>query len=281
MSVAIVTDSTSDLDPAVARELGVTVVPLFVNFGEQRYLDGVVMTHDEFYARMGAGGALPTTSQPTAQAFEDAYRPLAEAGEDVISVHISAKLSGTINAASAGARAFPRTRIECFDSQTATAGLGLLAIEAARMARAGAGTDEILAKLHALRSSQRGYAVFPDLQHLVRGGRIGKAKALVGGILRIVPILEVKDGEAHEYGKARTFGRGLDEVADAAVRHLVRPDQAHLAIVHTHAPEAAADLLLRVRARLQAEPREVTTVAAGPSIGVHGGPGAAGVFLIG
>jgi len=281
VSVAIVTDSTADLEPAVACELEITVVPLYVNFGEQRFLDGVDLTRDAFFARMADGGALPTTSQPTARAFEDAYRPLVEAGKEIISIHISEKLSGTINAATAGAQAFPRARIERFDSQTATAGLGLLVTGAARMAREGAGVDEILACLHAWRSSQHGYAVLPDLHHLVRGGRIGKAKALVGSILRIVPVLEVKDGEAHEYGKARTFSRGLDQVAEAAVTHLVRPDQARLAVVHTHAPAIAEDLLQRLRARLPAEPREIGVIAAGPSIGVHGGPGAAGIFSIG
>ncbi|MDE2571302.1 MAG: DegV family protein, partial [bacterium] len=114
-----------------------------------------------------------------------------------------------------------------------------------------------------------------------RGGRVGKAKALVGGILRIVPILQIEDGEARGYGKARTFSRGLDDVAAAAVQHLVRPDRARLAVVHTDAPAIAADLLARLRSRLPAEPREMTVVAAGPSIGVHGGPGAAGVFTVG
>ncbi|MDE2573405.1 MAG: DegV family protein, partial [bacterium] len=172
MSVAIVTDSTSDLEPGVAGGLGITVVPLYVNFGGERFLDGVELTHEQFFARMAAGGALPSTSQPTAHAFEEAYRPLVAAGRHVISIHISAKLSGTINAARAGARAFPAARIEHFDSLTATAGLGLLATGAARMARGGAGSQEILAALHAWRSSQHGFAVLPDLSHLVRGGRV-------------------------------------------------------------------------------------------------------------
>ncbi|TAM56346.1 DegV family protein [bacterium] len=281
MSVAIVTDSTADLEPALARELGVTVVPLYVIFGQQRYLDGVEMTRAEFFKRMAAGGALPSTSQPTSQAFEDAYRPLVEAGHEVVSIHISSKLSGTINSAGAGAQAFAHARIERFDSQTASGGLGLLVTGAARMAREGAGSDEILAALHAWRASQHGYAVFPDLNHLVRGGRIGKARALVGGILRIVPIVEVKDGEAHEYGKARTFTRGLDDVATAAVSHVLRPEDARLAVVHTNAPEIAAELVARLRARLPVQAQEILTVAAGPAIGVHGGPGAAGVFSVG
>ncbi|TAM76931.1 DegV family protein [bacterium] len=281
MSVAIVTDSTADLDPAVARELGIAVVPLFVNFGEQRFLDGVELAREAFFARMAAGGVLPSTSQPTAQAFEDAYRPLVEAKREIVSVHISAKLSGTINAASAGAQAFSQHRIECFDSQTATAGLGLLVTGAARMARDGGGVDEILAALHAWRASQHGYAVFPDLNHLARGGRLGKAKALIGGILRIVAIIEVKDGEAHEFGKARTFSRGLDDVADAAVAHVMHPERARLGVVHTNAPQIAAGLVERLRARLPSPAQEITVVAAGPSIGVHGGPGAAGVFSVG
>src|SRR5579862_9245362 len=129
--VAVVTDSTSDLDPATTARRGITVVPLFVIFGEQRYRDNVDLSRDEFYRRMREGKTLPTTSQPTAAMFEDAYRPLVAEGRDVVSVHIAAGLSGTINAAKAAASQFAGARIELLDSGTVSAGCSLLVLRAA------------------------------------------------------------------------------------------------------------------------------------------------------
>jgi len=136
--VVVVTDSTADLDPAIARELAIDVVPLFVNFGERRFRDGIDLTRADFYRMLASEPELPTTSQPTSAMFEEVFGPHVAAGRAIVGVFISSKLSGTMNAARGAAEQFPQARIELFDSLTATAGLGLLATGAAELARAGA-----------------------------------------------------------------------------------------------------------------------------------------------
>ena len=212
MRVAIVTDSTSDIDPAVARALDLVVVPLFVNFGDRRYRDGVDLDREEFYRRLASESQLPTTTQPTAKMFEDAFAPLVADGRPIVGIFISQKLSGTINAARAAADQFPGKRIELVDSLTATAGLGLQAMHAAELARGGSTVDEILAALADDRTHQHGFAALPDLSHAVRTGRIGKARAAIGGMLKIVPVLRLDRGEVEEQARVRTFARAQDEM---------------------------------------------------------------------
>jgi DegV family protein with EDD domain len=278
--VGIVTDSTSDIDPAVARHLGISVVPLFVNFGERRYRDGVDLSREAFYHMLATERELPTTAQPTAKMFEEALAPLAAAGRSVVGVFISQKLSGTINAARAAADQFPGTRIELVDSLTTTAGLGLQAIHAAELAREGAGVDEILAALAVDRSRLHGYASLPDLSQAVRTGRIGKARAAIGTLLKIVPVLRLDRGEVEEEARVRTFARAQETMIASTVRTIGDVARARVQVMHSHAPELGADVLRRLRARLTGEPLSMSISDAGPVIAVHAGQGAVGIFSI-
>ena len=274
------TDSTSDLRPELAAELGITVVPLFVNFGEQRYRDGVDLTRERFYELLRTEHELPTTTQPTAAMFDAAFREELSVGGVVVGIFISEKLSGTINAARAAARNIGLGRIELVDSLTATAGLGMQAIHAAELARDGAEIDDVLTALHADRRAQHGYAALPDLSHAVRTGRIGKARAAIGTMLRIVPVLRLDRGEVEEEARVRTFERAQQTMIESTLRTIGDVERARIVVMHSHAPDLAVSVRERLRSRLSAEPAMLTIAEAGPTIAVHAGAGAVGIFSI-
>lgn len=279
MAIAIVTDSTSDIEPARAKELGLEVVPLFVLWGEKSYRDYVDLSRAEFYERLKTEPALPTTSQPTAQMFEEAFAPHAAAGDEILCIVISSKLSGTINAARAAAQRFPDAKIRIVDSETAAGGLGMMVFHARDLALQGKSMDEILAAIEREKQTQRLYACVPDLSHLNRTGRIGKAKQLIGALMKIVPVLSLKDGAVVPEAQVRTFSRAQETMLDLAVR--IVPDAANgrFLVMHTNAPELAASMLVRLRERLGGvEPKLCDIMEAGPVIGVHAGAGAVGIF---
>ncbi len=278
--VAIVTDSTSDLDAAAAARSGIIVVPLFVNFGDTRYVDGVDMNRDEFYHRLKTDPRLPTTTQPTAKMFEDAFAPLVAQGRPIVGTFISAQMSGTINAARAAAEQFKGHRIELFDSLTCTAGLALQAAHAAELAGAGASVDDILAALALDRDNQHGYAAIPDLSQAVRTGRIGKAKAAIGGLLKIVPVIRMSTGMVEEEARVRTFPRAQEGMILSTLRTIGDVAKARIQVIHSRDPDLAKSVVARLRAQLPGEPLTLTVSEAGPVIAVHTGQGAVGIFSI-
>jgi DegV family protein with EDD domain len=280
MSVAIVTDSTSDLDPALAARLGIDVVPLFVNFGERRFRDIVDLSHAEFYRLLAREQALPTTSQPTAASFEDAFRPHVAAGRPIVCLTIMQKLSGTINAAQAAAAQFPGASIALVDSESVTGGLALQCIHAARLASDGADVPAILAALERDRSLQRGYATVPDLTHAVRTGRVSRAQAFIGSLVKILPVLRIDNGTIGEAARVRTFARAQDTMIEATRAAIGSGAGAHIAILHTQAPEVAQALRDKLAAGLTGTPAYFELVEAGPVIATHAGAGAVGIFSI-
>jgi DegV family protein with EDD domain len=278
--VAIVTDSTSDLDAALAAKHGITIVPLFVNFGDERFRDGVDLSRDDFFRRMRDGKVLPTTSQPTAAAFEDVFRPLVEAGRPIVSIHITQGLSGTINAARAAAAQFPGASIELVDSMTVTGGCALLALHAAELAEQGMGTAGILSAIELDKRRQHGYCTLPDLTHVTRTGRIGKAQAALGGLLKIVPVLRVGNGEIEVEARVRTFARAQETIVESTLRDLGDVPKARIIVMHAHAPESGAALIAMLRAKLVEEPAYLAMAEGGPAISTHAGEGAVAIFSI-
>lgn len=277
-AVAVVTDSTSDLGPALQERYGIDVVPLFVNFGDTRYRDTVELSHEAFYAKLQAEAVLPTTSQPTPAMFADAFRPHVEAGRSVICLTIMSVLSGTINAARAAAQTFPGAPIHIVDSETVSGGLALQAMHAAELARDGADAETILAALARDRVAGRGYATLPDLSHAVRTGRLSRAQAFVGSLVKIVPVLRIDGGRVEEEARVRTFARAQDAMVAAAARHAA--GGARACVIHTRAPEVARELAERLRATVSTGLRSVDMFEAGPAIGTHAGPGAVGIFVL-
>jgi DegV family protein with EDD domain len=278
--VAIVTDSTSDLDPADARERGIAVVPLFVTFGESSYRDQIDLSRDEFYRKLASLKVLPTTAQPTPASFEDAFRPHVEAGRPVVCVTIMASLSGTVNAAQAAAKAFPGAEIHVVDSGTVAGGLALQAQHASDLARAGAGAAEIVTALRRDYDTCRGFALLPDLSHAVRTGRVSRAQAFLGSALKIVPVLRIDTGAVSEHARVRTVARAIDTMIDAAASEANKADGARICIIHAHAAESAERVVSGLRAKLTTVPAIFEQLEAGPVLGTHAGQGAVGLFVI-
>lgn len=279
-SVAVVTDSTCDLDLAMRERYGISVVPLFVQFGERRLRDGIDLEREDFYGLLATGGALPTTAQPTAEMFADAFRPLVAAGRSIVCLTIMGSLSETIDAARTAAGGFPGARIEIVDSETVAGGLALQAMHAADLARSGASVDEILAALASARARQRGYATVPDLTHALRTGRLSRTQAFVGSLVRVVPVLRIGGGRIAEETRVRTFERAQEAMVDAAAAAAGTGDGARLCVVHARAAEIAASIARRVRARLRAKPHTFDVVEAGPVNATHAGPGGVGIFVL-
>lgn len=280
MGIAIVTDSTSDIEPARAAQIGVAVVPLFVVFAEKSYRDYLDLSRAEFYEKLAHEKVLPTTSQPASTMFEEAFAPHVAAGDEIICIVISQALSGTINAARAAAERFPNAKIHLVDSQSAAGGLGLQVLHAAELARAGKTADEILAALEQDRETQRLFAALPDLSHVVRTGRVGKARAVLGTLMKIVPVLTLKDGVVEAAAQVRTFSRAQETLIDMTASGLGDPAQARLMVMHTKAPDIAQRLADRLLEKLPSPPKSIELLEAGPVIATHAGAGAVGIFSV-
>jgi len=285
--VRVVTDSACDLPAEVARAHGIHVVPVLVLFGERVYHDGVDLKPKEFYELLENGPVLPHTN-PTPQAdFQAAYRELA-ARQDVVSVHLSAQLSQTVvHARQAADAELPdcqrrrgeseRVSLRVVDSRSVSLGLGLLALLAARMARRGSGPDEVVARLEAMRQRVHVLFVVDTLEYLARGGRIGKARALVGSLLGIKPILGVVDGEIVAVDKVRG-GRAAHPKLVELFRQRIDPARPVIATVaHAKAPVWADRLRGLLEKSFQVE--EILMAEVGPVVAANAGPGTVGAAL--
>jgi len=280
LSIALVTDSTSDIEPQRAAALGITIVPLFVVFGDRSYRDYLDLSRRDFFAKLASEEILPTTSQPTPQMFEDAFRPLVEAGHDVLCLTISSHLSGTINAAKAAANQFPAAKIVVYDSERAAGGLGIMALHAQELIAQGCSWEDLLAALDRERSVQRLYACISDLSHLQRTGRIGKAQQVLGTLMKIVPVIVLRDGQVSAEAQVRTFSRAQSTMVDLALQAVTDVSKARFLVMHTDAPPLAAAVMEQLRGRLDGvQPRLLDILEAGPVIATHAGPGAVGICV--
>lgn len=270
MAVKVVTDSTSDLPKDLAEELGVTVVPLTVYFGEEAYKDGVEMSSSDFFKRLTSGNVIPRTTQPTVGDFEAAYRPLAEQGHEILSVHISDKLSGTMNSARAGALEVPDAKIEIVDTRTASLAQALVVKAAAEAANGGASLAEAAAAAREASERTNVYFLLNTLEYLQKGGRIGKAAALIGGLLAIKPLLTVIDGEVHPQEKLRTRAKALARLREIATSG---GPYAEIAFIHEAQGDDERDFAEHLRTNMDA-PMIIGPI--GPVIGTYTGPGVIG-----
>jgi fatty acid kinase fatty acid binding subunit len=279
-AVAIVTDSTSDLKAADAKARGIDVVPLFVNFGDKRYRDQIDLSLDEFYAKLHAEKELPTTAQPTPAMFEDAFRPHVQAGRAVVCVTLMSTLSGTNNAANVAVQAFPGADIHVVDSETVSGGLAMIAQHANEIAAAGGDLQTVLAAMARDRDVVRGFATLPDLSHAVRTGRVSRAQAFVGSLVKIVPVLRFERGKVEEQARVRTFARAIDTMIDAAATEANKANGARVCVIHANTAELAGGVVAKLRAKITTAPRTFEQLEAGPVIGTHAGEGAVGIFVI-
>lgn len=275
MALRVVTDSTCDLHPDIARSLNITVVPCNVHFGDALYRDGVDIQPEEFYRKLASGGAPPRTSQPSVGAFLEVYQRLAGEAEEVLSLHISSKLSGTCQAARlAKEEAKAGARIEVVDSLQVSLGLGILAMESARMAQRGASLDDALTFLHREAPNVISYCAVDTLEYLVRGGRASRLQGFFGSLLNIKPIIAVRDGETHPVDRVRTRKRLLERLREiVASQKKVRA----LGVLHSVCGEEAEALADSCSPYF---PREQVLISQFSAVmGAHLGPRALGLAL--
>lgn len=268
MTIKIVTDSSADLPAELVQELGITVVPLYVRFGDEVYRERVDITEDEFYQKLLHGTVHPVTIQPTPQDFIDVYQKLSQEADGIVSIHISSKLSGTCNSALQGKKMIEKgCPIEVVDSQSITMGLGLIDIVAATAAKAGEGLQQVVEEAKQAIPNTRVLGLLDTLKYLLLGGRIGKAKALLGSILNVKPMIALKDGEVVPAGQARTRTKGIQRLFDFVKDTSNIQD---LAILHSTTPDEAQTLAERVDPIFTKE--RIKFARLGTTLGVHGGP---------
>ena len=274
--IRVVTDSACDLSAEMAAERGLTIVPLSIRFGTEEFVDGSTLSTDEFWARCKASTVLPETSAPSPGAFQEAFLAAADAGYDgVLCINLSSEVSATHQAAVAAARAVgDRIPVRTVDSRSLTMGLGLMVLDTAEMASGGATLDELVDRVTDLIPRSRVYGVVDTLEHLEKGGRIGGARALLGSLLSIKPVVTLVDGRVEEESKQRTRARSLRYLADKAKDS---PPISRLAVCNGAAPDI--DDLLGLLADVPVDhPLVVTDL--GPVVGTHTGPGTIGVCLM-
>ena len=271
MTIGIVTDSACDLTDEQVAENGVEVVSLTIRFGADEYVDRTELPTADFYRLLASSPELPETAAPAPGAFAEAYARLADRGvDDVIVVNLSSQLSATMQSAQTAANAFTGARVHVVDSNTITAGLGTLVVRAAQLAREGASVAEILHAIDTMKTRQRVYGTLDTLENLKKGGRIGGAKAMLGSMLSIKPLLDLSSGRVEEDGKARTRKKALQWLLDRVIAQPVE----NLCVMHGEAPDID-DFL-----QLLGQHVDLTTVRVGPIgavIGAHGGPRVMGV----
>lgn len=276
MPVRIVTDSTCDLPLALVEAYGITVVPLTVFFGEEALLDSVDISAPEFYERMKASHVLPRTSQPSVELFRRAYLEAAENGDEVVSIHLSSKLSGTLNAASvAREEVAPEVHVDLIDSYNVSLGLGLMVLEAARAAQSGATLSEVVATTRRVMDRVTVYVCVDTLEYLKKGGRIGRASSFLGSVLSIKPILHVEDGEVAPFERVRTRTRATERIFELAAS-MGRAREMFVATGGDDAP--ARELIERLRPILTHT--DLIVGQLGPAVGVYTGPGALGIAAL-
>lgn len=275
MGIQIVIDSTTDL-PAQAAEQ-VKIVPLTIHFGEQQYVSGVDIDARSFYEKLVESDVLPTTSQPTPAAFADVFQAAVEAGDEVVCITISSKLSGTFQSASIAAMDFPG-KVFVVDSRTVTLGCGILTQYALGLAKQGISARELAERVEKKREKVRLLALLDTLEYLKKGGRISSAVAFAGGLLNIKPVICVAEGEVKLLGKARGFRQGsnllMQQIEKAGGVDFDMP----MLLGYTGLSDAMLKKYMEDSAQLwQGRVDSLPVSIVGSVVGTHAGPGAVAV----
>ncbi|NLB70420.1 MAG: DegV family protein [Chloroflexi bacterium] len=277
--VAIVTDSTTAIPPAIAMEQNLTIVPLSVNWDGETYLDGIDITIEDFYARLKKSKTLPTTSQPSAGAFTEVYTRLLDEGYDILTMVISSKISGTWDSAIQGAEGLPSDRLIVFNSLQASMPLAIMALITSDAALKGASLLEC--KNIAVDISERIQTLFvvDTLEYLHKGGRIGAAARYLGTALNLKPILKLQNGAIQPLEKVRTFKKAINRVFDIAEADLGKQGRIeYLGVLSADSAKLSEELASTARQRFKVKNEFISEIS--PVIGVHVGPGAVGLVYL-
>ena len=269
MAVQVITDSTCDIPQALAQEVGIKVVPTYVRFGDKTYRDGVDIQTDEFYTMLATSPFHPATSQPNPEDFVGVYKEYCDTADGIVSIHISARISGTFNSATMAQRTLKsRCRIEVIDSKFNSAGLGLVVLAAAKLAKLGASLTEVIEETNRAINQVGMFGMFETMKYLARSGRVNKTIATASQILHVMPLLTFHEGEIVRAGLVRTVGKGMDRIYNFVRKNVPISE---LTIVHSKVVEQADQLKRRLGEFIQEE--KISIAELGSGLGVHGGPG--------
>ena len=274
-NVKIVTDSTAYIPSDMVAKYDIQVVPLYVLFGETSYAEGVDITNEEFYDKLKSSKSFPTTSQPPLAEFLKPYTELTNSGHQVLSIHISGKLSSTVESAMSARKELPDSQIEVVDSLLTAMALGMVALSAGKAADDGQPLTEIKEHVEQLAKRVNIMFVVDTLEYLRKGGRIGGATALLGTMLNIKPILCIKHGRIEPLARVRSKPKAVERLLELMGQRIPAGGPVHIAIHHAQALDEAMVLEKQVRSRFNC--RDVYFSEIGPVIGAHVGPGTVGV----
>jgi DegV family protein with EDD domain len=274
MKIGFVTDSTSDVPANLAEQYGIEIVPTLININGKSYADGVGISREEFYTRLPGLKPPPTTSAPSVGSFQERYEKLLRTGADsVISIHPPNELSGIFNAARLAAQEFGQ-RVKVLDSGQASLGLGFQVVLASEAAAKGAIQNEVLALVDSIRKRVRVVALLDTIEYVRRSGRVSWAVAMIGGLFRLQPLIELRYGIVHRLGQARTRLQGIERLVETL--NSWGPLE-RLAVLHTNAESTARQLLEEVKSKVSTQPLLVNVTTA---IGTHVGPDALGFAAV-
>ena len=276
----ILTDCAADLQPEEVKQYGITVAPLYIQFPEGE-INSDDLTPDQFYDRLEQMAPhVPTTAQPSAGIFADLYRQLVAEKEEVVSIHVSSGLSGTIQSARLGMHNVPDAIIHLVDAMTLSGGQRFQVLAAAIAARAGKSKEFILERLGKIRDATEVVYTLETLEYLQRGGRIGRVKALAGMLLKIKPIIHVdkKDGKYSEVGKERTVQKALETIAEHIGNLYGNQTPLWVSVLHGRFADQAEKLAEMLRSRVNVAKLEILRIS--PVLGVHTGPGIVGLAVV-
>jgi DegV family protein with EDD domain len=275
VAVRLVTDSTANIPAEVQSNLAITVIPLTVSFGEESYRDGLDLDSASFFTKLALGPQLPRTTQPSPAAFTETYNELVEQGHVVLSVHVSAALSGTYGSAVLGRDACSAPdRVTILDSRWTSMCMGMAVMAGARIALAGGTLAETQSAVERVLQTVDLLLFVDTLEYLQRGGRIGAARAFLGSLLHIKPMITLRDGVVQPAGQVRTRARALERLRQWAAEHV---GVEGYCVLHTASPEDAQRLFDDMRARFP--DAEGYLAECGPVVATHVGPGGVGLAL--
>lgn len=275
--VHIITDSTCDIMKEEQEKMGITVLSLIVNFGEEMYKDGVEMTRQEFYDKLEKAQTLPTTSQINPAEFEEVFQKAIDNGDEVVCILVSSELSGTYQSAVIAANIVDPDKIHLVDSCSATIGLSILLKEAVRLRDAGYSAKEIANTIQSLSKRVRLFAVIDTLKYLKMGGRLSATSAMIGSILGIHPIIEVKDGKVTAIDKSRSTKSGLQKLQECLEREPADFSYG-FAYGHSNSEERLEKCMDYLKPYVQTDDIIIRNI--GSVVGTHAGPGVVGIAYI-
>ena len=274
--VKIITDTTAVLAPDIARKHGIPVIPQIIHLGDASYQEGIDIDIPTFMQRLTSSKTTPKTSAPSPELFIEAFQRLTPAGEPILCIHPSTEVSGTVRSATIARGEFPGSDIRIIDTRTIGSPLGTMVELAAGWAANGDSADAIVSKLNGYIKRCRLFFLVATLEYLQRGGRIGGAAALVGTVLQIKPILEMRNGKVEPLERERTHKRALARMKELVIEQAAPGDDALISVMHAGAPDEGQALAEDLQAQLRLS-QTPPVVAVPPAIVTHGGPGILGV----